>query len=146
MKRALPRQSQASASINKDLWWAGWQLEIVRFNQKQAGVGPVWRADDNDQDDVSIAHEAVVDDLRAQLAAIETQLRESQSQRAILESVISDRLASERKAVTNAETMKAALRTVTGRVTELNEERERERLFAQRQREVRRRVAPTSLP
>ena len=74
------------------------------------------------------SHALEVSKLKAELVSIETKLRESQSQRAILESVISERLASERAAITQAEGMRAALRTVTGRVSDLTAERERDRL------------------
>lgn len=110
----------------ENLYWAAWQLEIIRFTERTAARGSPLAEDGGGLQEAS--HALEVSKLKAELVSIETKLRESQSQRAILESVISERLASERAAITQAEGMRAALRTVTGRVSDLTAERERDRL------------------
>jgi len=117
-----------------DQFWAGWQLEIVRFNERHAVAAVASSAEDDDA--LRTAHEIELDALRYELVVIETRLRESKSQRAILESVISERLESERAAVTNADKMQHALCHQHGRVAELTAEREQSNLQADALREV----------
>ncbi len=103
-----------------DLWWAGWQFEIILYTERlqassKDSVGSDWESD------ISL--------LRAEIHNSEIELRESRSQRAVLESVISERLESERHAVSLVSGMRDALQRATVRVNELSRELSAERIL-----------------
>jgi chromosome segregation ATPase len=68
--------------------------------------------------------------LRSQINDLSKRLDASLTQRASLEAVITERLESERRATTQVDSMRAALLTVTERVSELSLERDRDRAEA----------------
>jgi chromosome segregation ATPase len=122
----------SSQDAQDDLWWNGWQLAIVHFTQKHSTI-----CSDSDialkmlEDCLDVAHKAEVDSLRQQLSDLETRLRESQSQRAIFESVISERLVSERAAVSIAQSLRDSLHQASKRCAELTAELNKDRHTAE---------------
>lgn len=105
-----------------DAEWASWQLEIIRYTEKLHTYHH--QSSSND-------HEAEILSLREEFRHVDAQLRESRSQRAVLESVISERLKSELEALSEAEKIREGLLTATARVQELERE-----LVAEKQRRV----------
>lgn len=134
-RRAQPIRKDPTAATSagyEDLWWAGWQLEIARFTEKATSRNSGAAEDEQaiDDDARAAAHAVEVARLRSQISDAATRLQASQAQRTSLEAVISERLESEQRATTQAESTRAALRTVTGRVRDLSLERDRDRAEA----------------
>jgi chromosome segregation ATPase len=134
----------ATLCDNKDLFqlrWASWQLEIIRFNQKLSEANKIEEFEDNhyvnfEEAAVMTMSEADIEKLKQNLQELNTRLRESVSQRAILESIISERLESERAATTTAKELKSALLRISAKCTELTKEKENQEKEVKREREV----------
>lgn len=105
-----------------DLRWASWQLEILRFTQRLNDNSHLGSNVDLEREALMTVNESEYRQLKIDFDILNTKLRESQSQRAILESVISERLSSERVAISNANELKQALLRVTSKCSELTEE------------------------
>lgn len=132
-RRAIPLRkvpTAAASSDYEDLWWAGWQLEIARFTEKALSRNSAEDKRAIDEDARAAAHAVDVARLKSQISELAARLKASQAQRACLEAVISERLESELHATTQADSMRAALRIVTGRVSDLSMERDRDRAAA----------------
>ena len=108
----------SSSDEFSELWWSDFQLQVIRYTEAQAKVQRKLTSSVGDVEAAVL--EVEIDRLRANLAGIQTRLQDSQAQRSILESVISERLESERSASADARKAQKALEVVTV-------ERERER-------------------
>lgn len=126
-----PRRSLQELSIQDEAWWNGWSLAIIQFtdnHQRELNQNKEMTTTSTlDEAALTEAHLAEVSRLQELIMNLEVRVRESQSQRAILESVISERLDSERAAVSAAGSLKKSLRRASTKCNELEAERERDR-------------------
>lgn len=134
-RRAVTRRKElkaATGASHEDMWWASWQLEIVRYNEKMTTRNSL-AVDDQETIDAharAAALEVEMTWLRSQINDLSKRLDASLTQRASLEAITTERLESERRATTQADSMRAALLTVTERVSELSLEKDRDRAEA----------------
>jgi len=114
-----------------DAWWNGWKLAMINFTERHQRElickSPVKSLEAQNEEAMFEAHTAEVAQLHALIEDAEVRLRESQSQRAILESVISERLESERNAVCAADSLRQSLRRASSKCNELEAGRENDR-------------------
>lgn len=98
------------------LRWASWQLEIIKFNEKMCEANKYEDEKEEQLFGLDIEEEATltineinIKDMKYNIKDLQMRFKESVSQRSILESIISERLESEKNAISKSESLQKSL-------------------------------------
>lgn len=80
-----------------DFFWSAWQLEIVRYTERQSNAMKTEIS--IDEATIEVAHQMELASLKLKIDEVDARLKETQQQKATLESVVAERFVAERTAV-----------------------------------------------